>query len=610
MVTQSRSVALSALLSPADAETRRAAIAEALAGPRLSTHYVRAQAGYLELPVVSIGHDALVYRADNGRILSELASHCRQAGLSVADFKAHFAEPAMQRVLHDLLIEKARDKEGPIYAEFEENRQQTEPLLVTRDGFVINGNRRLASMRALLAQAAARYASFSRIQAAVLPPELDREAIEYIEAALQMAPELKLAYGWINRRLKLREHARDLPQEVIARAYRFTDFGQIDAELGELSLAEQYLAFVGFPLDYAQIADAEEAFVGLFAQLAAIPQPWLRELWTFAGFAMLKVRAAMAKQILHCFPFTDPVPGEARDWVMRAFAEDKGLVERQPLEENRPVDAPLAARVLPLLSSPATSAEIAQHIVSLEDTLAVRHDKILGPFRAIANLRAARDNLVALSARDLPALHVRQLRAEVASIAYIIDSLEAALEGLAGSATPAEPATLPKPLILPHAAWEAAAGDGKAATVLDLIDILRLKPYAFRDRLGHIHIPAGEAGHAVYGPYLKPFAGAYRATVVVSVSTVSLLSRILSRSVTIDVVVDADTVLASHVAHVRSGRRERLTTLDFCVPAAVAANARTGLEIRVATDGRLSCIVEACKLERIADGPAPLRETH
>ena len=171
-------------------------------------------------------------------------------------------------------------------------------MLIARDGLVVNGNRRLAAMRELAAEDSKRYEGFRIIRAAVLPVHLDREQLEYIEAALQMAPELKLGYSWINRRLKLREHARDLGRERVVAAYGFVDADQVDVELTELSLAEEYLEWIGesgrYRRDYRRVVDKALWFTALKRQLTEIGAEHVRELWKLVGFAMIRVLACAA----------------------------------------------------------------------------------------------------------------------------------------------------------------------------------------------------------------------------------------------------------------------------------------------------------------------------
>ena len=128
----------------------------------------------------------------------------------LSELKGRSETAEVQAILRSLLIEKARDPDGPVYDELEKHRRQTEPLLIQYDGTVLNGNRRLAAMRELLGRDEAHYGRFSTVQVAVLPADLQQNELEFIEAALQMAPDLKLDYSWINRRLKLRQHVRDM----------------------------------------------------------------------------------------------------------------------------------------------------------------------------------------------------------------------------------------------------------------------------------------------------------------------------------------------------------------------------------------------------------------
>jgi hypothetical protein len=153
------------------------------------------------------------------------------------EWRAAQETPAVQEVLHGLLLRKAEDRAGPIFAELQRLGQQTEPLLALFDGLVVNGNRRLAAMRELLRRDPRRYAPFAEVAVAVLPEGTAPDEVEYVEAALQMAPETKLGYGWLDRRLKLRRQ-RDvlgLPTQQIMEAYRIDDAGQILRELGELA---------------------------------------------------------------------------------------------------------------------------------------------------------------------------------------------------------------------------------------------------------------------------------------------------------------------------------------------------------------------------------------
>ena len=404
---------------PAPADDRNARIGRAAATATVR-HVVPAPGGYVDLPVAPVPTELLVYRADNGRVLAEVAAAAEAGGERVASLRARAADGDVQALLHRLLIAAARDPRAPIFDELAEHGRQTEPLLVTRTGLVVNGNRRLAAMRELGAADPARFAGFAEVEAAVLPPDTGTADVEYIEAALQMAPSLRLDYGWINRRLKLRQHARDLDRSAIVAAYGFEGPAAVDAELAELDLAERYLAWIGEADHYARVADDEAAFVALRRQLAGVRDDTLRALWRTLGFALLRAAPELDAEVLHYFPFAEPRPPAVRQWVPRTMAEERELVARQPPGENRGLDAESAAALHRTVDDPEAAPSTAHAVVRLTDTLKGEPERLLGASRVLHHLRAARRTLEAQAGDPFTAAQRRQLRAELAALqAYL-----------------------------------------------------------------------------------------------------------------------------------------------------------------------------------------------
>jgi hypothetical protein len=401
----------------ASAAERRSAIVDILsrAGEDV-THFVPSPEGYLEVPVVGVPARLLVYRMENGRILSELTEEARKQNVALEDFKQRSETVEIQRLLHRLLFDKARDPGAPIYQELERYERQTEPLLIQRDGMVLNGNRRLAAMRELREQNGERFGQFETVSVALLPDDLEREQLEVIEAALQMAPNLKLEYGWISRRLKLRQHARDIDRERIVEAYRFPDAAAIDVELGELELAETYLEWIGQPQHFALVEGHETHFAKMYEKLHLLKQAHVRDVWTLFGFAMLRAEGAIDGKILHYFPFTDPVPPGLRHWVPRTLAEDRGLTDRQDVGENRPFDKALAARLRPLIDDPHHAESTATAVVALSDILKGNERKLLGFDQLLAQLRKAHETLQQIDVEKLSPAQLRRVRAQIAAL--------------------------------------------------------------------------------------------------------------------------------------------------------------------------------------------------
>ncbi|MBO0902012.1 hypothetical protein [Jiella sonneratiae] len=417
------------MLTSPDGVVRAAASAEDLAdgldtGNPQATQYVRTQDGYVKLPIVAVDAARLIYRADNGRILSEVRLACRAEGATDAEGRIVEGDRRVQSILHRLLLEKAMDENSPIFAELEQHALQTEPLLVTRRGLVVNGNRRLASMRELLARDPEKYAGFKTVACAVMPDSFSHETIEFIEANLQMAPDLKLGYSWINRRLKLREHAADLPRDLIVDAYRLKDAGEIDTELAELALAESYLAYLGAPGEFSRVVELEEYFLNFHAELQVLQVAHLRDLWTLAGFAMLATREALDRPVDHYYPFTAPKPHATSSWVLRSFAADRGVADPQSPGNNEPVSKEIAGRLRPILADPANAKDVARHVIALIDTLKSNETELLGAIRVLGQMRAFRKTLESKGPALVDERQHREIKAELVALLSLLHSDE------------------------------------------------------------------------------------------------------------------------------------------------------------------------------------------
>ena len=223
-----------------------------------------------ELPVIRLAIDLPIYRMKNGRTQVEQYQYLEETGQPEDFFKNGEENISVQRAQHKILLKLAKDEKGPIYQELEHVTKQREELLLTSDGVVLNGNRRLAAMRDLFEHDARAYSSFSHVDAVILPTEANEQDLELIEAELQMAPETKLEYGWIERRLKLRHHVNvmKIPRKRIKETYRFRREGDINTELQQLELAEEYLEkYLGKSHAYREVGQSEQLFKELEKEL-------------------------------------------------------------------------------------------------------------------------------------------------------------------------------------------------------------------------------------------------------------------------------------------------------------------------------------------------------
>jgi hypothetical protein len=420
-------MALPSLLPVAQRRERIAAAA----ATAVRDHWVTLHDGASTVPAAPLAQELLVYRVDNGRLLADLEERLGDDPTRLQRLHSEEDRPDTQALLHGLLLTKAGDTRGPILQELRRLAVQTEPLLVDADGVVINGNRRLAAMRSLLAENPQRYARFQEPLVAILPPEVSRADLEFLEASLQMAPETKLAYGWVERRLKLREqHQRlGLADDWIQEAYRLGDPAQLERELAELALADAYLEdFVGQPRRYSSLGDAEALFTGLTAQLDALP-PRLQGAWRQLGFLLIDQRRELDAGMAKHFPFSAPVAPSMPVEALLRLGQDWGLGSGQDGDgPDQGDDAGMAApvRTLPKAwlrgvarraGAPDERRPRALAVQEVLDTLRVQLREEQSPQRLFSALRQSRKLLSRLNAEQLCTQERNRLRGELAAIA-------------------------------------------------------------------------------------------------------------------------------------------------------------------------------------------------
>ena len=216
-----------------------------------------------QLPVIRVPIELPIYRMANGRTRTEQLKYIRQHQRAATFFANGQENQDAQQAQHELL--DAFSKEGttsiiPIAKVMEEGKQ-TEPILITSSGVVVNGNRRLAAMRELYAAGDGKYAEFTHINCMVLPASASDKEIKEIEVRLQMQPETKLAYTWVNEALTIKDLMQSgFTREEIVRDMR-KDLREVMTMLQALGHAEVYLKdWKGQPEDYELVERGKQLF--------------------------------------------------------------------------------------------------------------------------------------------------------------------------------------------------------------------------------------------------------------------------------------------------------------------------------------------------------------
>jgi hypothetical protein len=139
------------------------------------------------LPVYRLPTALLAFNIRNGRFAAELKAKEHQLGRVLEPLV-----PEDEQIIQDLLVNLDRGATQLLQQDIEAIGQ-TDPGIITHDGFVINGNRRLAILHLLHTED--RTGRFEYLEVVRLPPDVSEKDLWRIEAGLQLSRDKRLEYG-------------------------------------------------------------------------------------------------------------------------------------------------------------------------------------------------------------------------------------------------------------------------------------------------------------------------------------------------------------------------------------------------------------------------------
>jgi hypothetical protein len=222
--------------------------------------------GVYEIPL-----EYLIYNKYNGRILSRTKTLERQG----KDINPETEEG--KRLIEDLLW-KSKEGRNDITQKDIFNKGQLKVGIITKDGLVIDGNRRLM----LLNKIKPKYRYFKAI---VLPVALEDDPIEIekLETTYQMGEDEKLGYNPIEKYLKAKQIYKKLREqssheESIKEIAEWMgeSTGEIEKYLFVVDLIDEYLSYLHYEGIYAMADTPNDGKEDLFLQL----RDWMK---TFDG---------------------------------------------------------------------------------------------------------------------------------------------------------------------------------------------------------------------------------------------------------------------------------------------------------------------------------------
>jgi hypothetical protein len=214
----------------------------------------------LPLVVIEVPIGFPLYNVTSGRTHRAQSAYVDRHALP-ADFFDASEDPDVQRAQHEILLELVDERN---LAQDLMARTQRNPIVLTYDGFIVDGNRRVAALK--------REGNVEYVNAVVLPEDATVAEVYETEVEFQMAAETKAPYNWIDEALHVRLGVERLyekkrPEEALGTVAQHMNMADDDVKfiLDRLSLVDLYLAWLGQPNKYHLIPTerggaAEQAF--------------------------------------------------------------------------------------------------------------------------------------------------------------------------------------------------------------------------------------------------------------------------------------------------------------------------------------------------------------
>lgn len=245
---------------------------------------------YQRLKQITVRIGVPVYRMQNGRTRTFQKEYLATHPDVAADlFTLDPESVAAQKAQHTILQKLAEDED--LYKEFSGGTQQTEPIIVTSTGVVVNGNRRLCVWRTLFAKDPSEYKHFEYIEVAVLPEDCDEAEIRALEKRLQIQKTHRAEYKWHTRAAMMKEERENGAKDAdLAKSYGLASKKDVDIIISALEYAELYLQKIGKRDQWSLVDGDEFAFTTMVKERQKITDQGKKELFETVCFKLIETK--------------------------------------------------------------------------------------------------------------------------------------------------------------------------------------------------------------------------------------------------------------------------------------------------------------------------------
>ncbi len=268
--------------------TRKSEIADKAAKSN-TLHPLEVMGKYQRLKQITVRIGLPVYRIENGRTRTFQKEYLATHPDAPADLFTKDPESLeAQRAQHEILRKLAEDED--LLKEFQSGTQQTEPVIVTSTGVVVNGNRRLCAWRTLYYADSEKYKHFEYIELAVLPEDCDEKEIKALEKRLQIQKTHRAEYKWhIKAAMMKEERESGISAESLAKSYDLSK-KEVDLLIDALEYAEMYLKKIDKKDQWSLVDGDEYAFKAMVEERKKITDQGRKELFEAVCFKLIETK--------------------------------------------------------------------------------------------------------------------------------------------------------------------------------------------------------------------------------------------------------------------------------------------------------------------------------
>lgn len=294
--------------------------------------------GRLQLAeVYEVPMDLPRYRLNNTRTIAAQEKYVAVNDLSENYFESDPLSDALQDIQHKLLCDLINRKGLKDFFRNPKNIQ-TEPLILTHEGVVISGNRRLCTFRELYYNeegGTSKFKHFERVRAVILPI-LSEEEIEYIEDHFEQQPDIQDEFTWTNKALGFERRLNKYGYSVDVLAQKTNvKKNEIENLITKLSVAKEYLDFIEKPKAYDSIENDEYAFNELLkARKKFADDPARKDIFQKLSFIALKNQEQISDRMYKNIPVIQEVIEDIESEIYDEFSNQLESPDVQNIEND------------------------------------------------------------------------------------------------------------------------------------------------------------------------------------------------------------------------------------------------------------------------------------